>query len=166
MRYENFIKGVSEKQPARIQDVDPKTLQSFKDIMMTIAEMTEKKIPAALEEQNTALAESEVNNMMSMLLDFKNGYFSDIPMSQTMMKLFIYNIPRPAYNSVKWFMNHPDELPDFMNPLMLIYPFLTDDPLGIMGMWWKKMLQLIDGNREVIDREAKEYMDTRENTDE
>ena len=75
---------------------------------------------------DTILDDEEVNNVLSMLLDFQEKYFSETPLADTLEKKFVWNIPKSIYNMANkiWQCG----LPDGMNPIYWLYGLCLDDP--------------------------------------
>lgn len=140
----------------------PQTSESKEDRLIKLVEKLAKntqQIPQALQESKTSLSDDDVSIMLEFACKFQKKYFSDIPLAQDLgeLKLFIFNLPKSIIAGMKYARNHP-ELPDVLNPVMFIYPLLTVNPECSIGLYWLKLMQLLDGNREAIEQDASSYI--------
>lgn len=158
MRYEHFVKGVKPRTEEPTPNINSSTLKEWTEVLHKISEITAQPIPQSIAEGNTILNDYEADIVMQEILNLRAMFFSKIPLSKKMVKLFIYNIPLPIVDAIRWFRNHPGELPEIMNPAILLYPLLVDDPMQIIGLYLSIIRELIDDNREVIDQDANDYL--------
>lgn len=162
MNYAKLIR--STRHPMEIETKKPVTSDSdlIRLLMKELSERTEK-IPTRLE--NTLLSDYEVNDMLTCALDFQKKYFSAIPLKKDLIKEFIYNIPKEVVMGIRHCNNH-QTIPDILNPMMFVYPLLVANTFEAMGMYWKILLPMLDGNREVIEKDAAIYDNREENENE
>lgn len=114
------------------------------------------QIPQALKE--SVLNDYEVNILLEEIMRIEQTYFKDIPKSKKLCKLFVFNVPKNVITGITYLRNHP-EIPDILNPVMLLYPFLTDEPADVIGQYLSILMPLIDGSREAIYADAKAYIE-------
>lgn len=95
------------------------------EILGLLREMRDKiEQPVGLTEKPTILNEEEVNNVLQILLQLQDNVFKNTPISQTLVKQFVWNIPREIYElSMK---NYQDNSAPCMNPLYWFYVFCID----------------------------------------
>ena len=127
------------------------------EMVLLLRKMAEQQcqMPKALEE--SVLDDVEVNMILEDALNFQSKYFSNIPLNRDILKQFLYNVPKNVYEGAKYMRNHP-ETPDVLNPVLLLYPFLTKEPADSIGVYLIKLSELIDGSREAIEDDALKYI--------
>lgn len=104
---------------------------------------------------NTVLQDYQVNDILVCAKRFQKEYFHDMPLSHNLEQKFVYNIPKSIYDGYRYAINN--DLPDILNPVILLYPLLTDDPGDSFGMYLTIIRELIDGSREAIDNDSQCY---------
>ena len=115
------------------------------------------QIPSQLREDHSLLSDYEVNDLLACALKFQEKYFKEtIPLSKDLIQEFIYNIPKEVVRGVRHCQNHA--IPDILNPMLLMYLFLTKNPFEAIGVFWKIVLPMLDDNREVIEKDAQTYL--------
>lgn len=156
MDYRRLIRvsnNASMTDPVVKTDPDPSELVL---LLRKLAERTsETKLPEVLEE--SILDDMEVNTILENALEFQKKYFENLPLSKTLVKQFVYNVPRPAYDGVKYCNIHQGT-PDVLNPVILLYPFLTEEPGDSIGLYLMTLMKILDDNREVIENDAQAYL--------
>lgn len=112
--------------------------------------------PAGFNE--TILGDSEVNEVLSMFLEFQSKYFSKTPLADTLEKKFIWNIPKHVYdlaNKVK-----SCDLPDAMNPIYWLYGLCTEDPELMLSEFLITAINAVSNeDYSEIEKQASEYDD-------
>jgi hypothetical protein len=115
----------------------------------------EKKLEVA---NKTILKDYDVEEIMESLKYFSETYFEkegvelekDIPFNPR----FIYNLPAAVAKGIRHAKNN-DDVPDVLNPAVLLYLLMAKEPYDSIELWWKIVLdELVDGNREAIDEGA------------
>lgn len=131
------------------------------EMVKLLRQLSEKAnaIPENLKEENTILTDYEVNELLECALTFQEKYFKDIPLRNGIVKPFVWNIPKAVSKGVRYCKDHP-EVPDVLNPMFLMYLFLTEYPSDAMGAYMQILLQQceLDGNREAIEEDALAYL--------
>ena len=106
-------------------------------------------------EEDTNLDDEEINDVLSMLLEFQDKYFTDIPLSRDLCKKFMWNIPKNVYKAAVKARNYGY---DFINPLILFYVFCVDEPDFAIGKFMHILLNaMTDEDYSVIESKASEY---------
>ena len=154
MHYTRLIKTLSPSVHSTASNSDLSETK-FAEILEHLKNV---QIPQALKE--SVLDDYDVNVLLEELKRVEGTYFTDIPMSKALCKLFVFNVPKNVVGGIKYLRNHP-EIPDILNPIMLLYPFLTDEPTEVMGQYLSTIIPLIDGNREAIYADAKTYTESK-----
>lgn len=150
IREEINISEIEKKIDEKIDETTNKTLEALKEFMK---QPNVTQISSA--EEDTILGDAEIEEVMSTLLKYESEYFSDIPLSQDLVKKFVWNLPMDVYNA---HMNVIDySAPDIMDPLMCLYALLTDDPSYTMGVYMQKVKELTDSNIDFITADANDY---------
>ena len=133
------------------------------EMVKLLRKLSEKAdmIPDHLKEENTILNDYEVNELLECALHFQDKYFKHIPLKKDLIKPFVWNIPRSVLDGVRYCRNHTEEaVPDLLNPMLLMYLFLTENPADAIGAFMDTLIELIDldGNREAIEEDALAYL--------
>lgn len=103
-------------------------------------------------ETTTELSTEEVEEVMGAFESFQKKYFKDnILLTNEMVQNFIFNIPREVYNA------HCEAHNDILDPLILMYGLLTEDPAYTMGAYLQILLNEINNNKADIDDDAADY---------
>lgn len=107
----------------------------------------------------STLSDDDVSDMLECLMKFQNEYFADIPLSKDLIpvKQFVYNVPKSLITGMRIVQRQPN-IPDILNPAILIYPLLVNEPTESIGLFMQKLADLIDRNREAIDEDALSYI--------
>lgn len=129
------------------------------EMVRLLRELSKKadNIPSQLKEENSLLDDYEVNELLTCALDFQNKYFKQLPLAKELIKEFIWNIPRDILKGVRLCKNN-DDIPDVLNPMFLMYLFLTKEPSDGIGLYLEILREQIDGNREAIKDDAQRYL--------
>ena len=154
MHFTKLIKVAGSTQPAQ----SPPVMETSElvALLQKIAngQNAIQTMPHVLEE--TILSDDEVDDILGYLLEFEKKYFSDIPLAKDIVKQFLWNAPREIVRGMRYAQTHPD-LPDILNPVMYLYPLLMKEPSDAIGLYWLKMIDILDGNREAIKNDAQIY---------
>lgn len=130
------------------------------EMVKLLRKLSEKAdmIPDHLKEENSLLNDYEVNELLEVALEFQQKYFPNIPMKTSLIKPFVWNIPRDVLKGVRYCKNHPD-VPDVLNPMFFMYLFLTETPSDAMGAFINILMDQIsiDGIREAINDDAMSF---------
>lgn len=81
-------------------------------------------IPAPSAFNQTSLNDDQISTLVSMLLEYKEKYFSEIPLMDELQKSFVWNLPEEVFNTAKrvWETGRPDCL----NPVYWFYMFCVE----------------------------------------
>lgn len=106
----------------------------------------------------TILGDSEVDVIMDTLVEFQRKYFGQegVPLEKEIPfnPRFIKNIPKAVYDGILCSITR--DTPDVLNPALMVYFLMCNEPYQSIGLWWKIVLEkLVDGNREIIDEDAR-----------
>ena len=109
----------------------------------------------------TILDDEEVNEVLSMLLEFQEKYFKDMPLADTLEQRFVWNLPKSIYKAA---MRVKDfQLIDCLNPLYWFYIFCTADPWEMLPKFLITAVNAItDDEFDTIEKMADEYDKNRE----
>lgn len=105
----------------------------------------------------TQLNEYQTTIIMKYLFGLQEKYFEDIPLSETISKSFVWNIPMYVYEDMKEAIDMG--IPDVLNPLFPFYILLTDYPGLAMGRFIKIMNDLVYDNINFIKKCNQEYLE-------
>ena len=114
-------------------------------------------MPCVLAE--STLSDDDVSDMLECLMKFHDEYFPNIPLSKDLIpiKQFVYNVPKNVIDGMRVVQRQPN-IPDILNPAILMYPLLVEEPTETIGLFMQKLGDLIDRNREAIDEDALAYI--------
>lgn len=114
------------------------------------------------EERAYTLDDNKMEKIIDKLYEYQDKYFKEIPIKH-ISNQFLRNITKEMYDA------HLDavdkfEAPALMDPIILLYPFFTDDPYMSMGKFWDiLMTKIIDVDntewRDAIDSSVSDYED-------
>lgn len=109
-----------------VVDIPEELSDNVKKIMAFMEEMKNKDNTAPAGYEDTTLNSGEIVDVVTMLLDFQEKYFKDVPLTDTLQKNFIWNIPREVYDAANK-MRALGE-PDCLNPIYWMYLTCLEDP--------------------------------------
>lgn len=104
---------------------------NVRKIMEFMAELKDKNCEAPAGFEDTSLNDEEIANVLSMLLEFQEKYFGDVPLTEDLSRSFMWNIPKPIYNAAK--KMHDIGEPDCLNPIYWFYIMCLADPEYMMA---------------------------------
>lgn len=114
-----------------VVDIPDELSDNVKKIMAFMEEMKNKDNTAPVGYEDTTLNSDEIVDVVTMLLDFQEKYFKDVPLTDTLQKNFIWNIPREVYDAANK-MRALGE-PDCLNPIYWMYLTCLEDPGYMMA---------------------------------
>lgn len=114
-----------------VVDIPGELSDNVKKIMAFMEEMKNKDNTAPVGYEDTTLNSDEIVDVVTMLLDFQKKYFKDVPLTDTLQRNFIWNIPRDVYDAAKK-MKALGE-PDCLNPIYWMYLTCLEDPGYMMA---------------------------------
>jgi len=107
-------------------------------------------------QQTYYLDDNDVDYVMDRLLTFQNKYFSEIPITDSPYKSFIYNIPRDIIDASDYYSNLGT--PDCLDPLFWFYILTTGPDLkDSMSKWVTLVSDYI--NDTLTDRDIDDISD-------
>lgn len=158
MHFSKLIKtpGVVITQPPVKNDTtNDNNSEAFEQILDILKQNQSSVVSTNNIEEDTNLDDEEINDVLSMLLEFQDKYFTDIPLSRDLCKKFMWNIPKNVYKAAVKARNYGY---DFINPLILFYVFCVDEPDFAIGKFMHILLNaLTDEDYAVIESKASEY---------
>lgn len=125
-------------------------------ILQYIKSMSEKDNSAPAGYDYTTLNDDEISNVLSMLIEFEEKYFSDTPLASELEQRFMWNIPKNVYKAA---INVKDKgLPDALNPLYWFYILCAEEPADMIGKFIVTAVNSVtDEEYEVIEQHADDY---------
>ena len=157
MHFSKLIKtpGVVITQPPVKNDTTNDNNKAFEQILDILKQNQNSVVSTNNVEEDTNLDDEEINDVLSMLLEFQDKYFTDIPLSRDLCKKFMWNIPKNVYKAAVKARNYGY---DFINPLILFYVFCVDEPDFAIGKFMHILLNaMTDEDYSVIESKASEY---------
>lgn len=104
---------------------------NVRKIMEYMEELKDKDCTPPAGFEDTSLNDEEIADVLSMLLEFQEKYFSDVPLTDNLSRSFMWNIPKPIYNAAK--RMHDIDEPDCLNPIYWFYIMCLADPEYMMA---------------------------------
>ena len=157
MHFSKLIKtpGVVITQPPVKNDTTGDNDKAFEQILDILKQNQNSVVSINNVEEDTNLDDEEINDVLSMLLEFQDKYFTDVPLSRDLCKKFMWNIPKNVYKAAVKARNYGY---DFINPLILFYVFCVDEPDFAIGKFMHILLNaMTDEDYSVIESKASEY---------
>ena len=157
MHFSKLIKtpGVVIAQPPVKNDTTGDNDKAFEQILDILKQNQNSVVSINNVEEDTNLDDEEINDVLSMLLEFQDKYFTDVPLSRDLCKKFMWNIPKNVYKAAVKARNYGY---DFINPLILFYVFCVDEPDFAIGKFMHILLNaMTDEDYSVIESKASEY---------
>lgn len=115
---------------------------------------TENEIPPGYD--NTILNEKQTTDVVTMLLEFQDKYFSATPLSDKLERRFVWNIPLNVYKAAM--LARDKEWPDCLNPLYWFYIFCTAEPGDMLGRFMiTAVTSISDKEYDQLSAHADEY---------
>lgn len=156
MHFSKLIKvpGVVITQPP-VENTVTSDNKAFEQILDILKQSQGSTVSINNVEETTNLNDEEINDVLSMLLEFQDKYFDGLPLSKNLCKKFMWNIPREIYKAADKARNYGY---DFLNPLILFYAFCVDEPDFAIGKFMHVLLNAItDDDYRVIESKASDY---------
>lgn len=118
---EVIIKEVPVEVPVQSPAVNNTMNEEVLGLLRSIKDQIE--VPSG-HDKSTILNEDEVDNILNMLVKLQDNLFSGTPISHTLVKQFVWNIPREIYDiSIR---NFNANKPPCMNPMYWFYAFCIE----------------------------------------
>ena len=106
-------------------------------------------------EVKTSLNEKQAMRLMDSVLEFYETYFNEVPISSSISKNFVWNVPEDVYRQTIDCVDKGYD--DILNPMMLFYAFLMDTDEYAYGKYLQILHRILSENKQLIDELAKEY---------
>lgn len=166
MKYWELVNCVGKKTsvptpPPILPEVPAPTVSTelsdnVKKIMEFMEDMKNKNCEAPVGFEDTSLNDEEIADVLSMLLEFQEKYFSDVPLTDNLSRSFMWNIPKPIYNAAK--RMHDIDEPDCLNPIYWFYIMCLADPEYMMAKFLVLATNAIsDEEYDRVDKLAEMY---------
>lgn len=133
----NAYKGITQQVVEVIKEPEPVTIvptpvvenaadkEDVNSIMSLLTSIKEQiKTPEGCEEPSTLLTETEVENVLDILITLQDQIFFMTPLSPELVKAFVWNIPRGMYELAM--RNYANNDIPALNPLYWFYMFCID----------------------------------------
>lgn len=122
--FSTFNQPVVQPVPTPPPPVNEKLKDDEEELLSLLRDVKDRlTVPDNVDPQ-TILSEEEVNNILNMLVQLQDNIFSETPISQELVKQFVWNIPREIYElSMR---NYNMNKPPCMNPMYWFYMFCID----------------------------------------
>ena len=87
------------------------------------------------------LTRADVQLLLSDLERFEATYFKDFPLIRELSEPFVLSIPQHIIEAIQH--AHDENLPDVMNPALLMYPLFAENAVEAYGVFLNKLEDLI-----------------------
>lgn len=136
-------------------------IENLKSLIVKLSVDQSLDMPDVL--KNALLTQYDVDDMLLQLRDFEEKYFSDVPMSRMLEPQFAFNVPKTVVDAMRCAKR--DDVPDVLNPLLLMYLFFTDDPYLVIGRYLQILGGIMESNMTEINDDAQRYIADLQNGD-
>lgn len=149
---EKALNAILEKDRAATQELN----NNIVSIMKCMEELKNKTCSPPDGFENTQLNDDEIEDVLVTILEYKNKYFNKTPLTETLVKSFMWNIPKEVYKAHKK-IKLMDDI-DQLDPLFWLYCTCLEDPEEMMSMWITQAINSFnDDSYNHIDNLNKEY---------
>ena len=159
MHYQKFMKCASTGgKPVDTSAYDEAIRELKNENAKLQAELSEKPKEVEVPTQTYLRDEAEVNEIVTILDDFGEKYFSDIPIGDIPGPM-LFNIPNTLLKSIRFVWDRRDMYPDILNPAMMLYLLCTPDPAAAIGRYLQLIKEQMDDNAQAIQEDAATYLE-------
>ena len=127
-------------------------LEKDREIAMLTAELSAKDNA----ESKYLRSDDEALYMIQLFKKYQDQYFADIPVAEEICKPLLWNIPSTLFRSIRTI--DKENYPYILNPAILLYLFMTEDPAAAIGAYLLTLRQIMDDNAQAIQNDAEEYI--------
>lgn len=148
---EKHIPVIPENPPIN-NDINDKINQ----LMQCMKELAEKDNSAPPDFDSYSLNDDQITFVLSLLLEYQDKYFKDVPLAKALKQDFMWNIPLEVYDAAVAAVTYG--YPDSLNPIFWFYIMCTEVPHDMIGMFVLKAVNSMkDEDFDAIDTHAAEY---------
>ena len=113
---------------------------------------------ATSDEYKPILTIDQVNELMQKLDYYRTEIFDNkIPVKHQQESRTMWNIPLEIIKGM-WDANNRSDVPEVLNPAILVYMLAAENPYAAMGYYMQKIQELILENQQYIDDDALSYV--------
>lgn len=160
MHYKKFMKcATTGGKPVDTSAYDEAIRELKSENAKLQAELSEKPKEVEVPTQTCLRDETEVNEIVTILDDFGEKYFSDIPIGDIPGPM-LFNIPNTLLKSIRFVWERRDVYPDILNPAMMLYLLCTPDPAAAIGRYLQLIKEQMDDNAQAIQEDAAIYLES------
>lgn len=142
---------------------DPNAEEKVRALTNEIARLKEEKSSMQTELEQKSEVEPEqkfLRNdddsiyLLSLLQEYGEKYFNaaGLKMANAVCKPWVWNIPTSLMEGIRGIRE--EGYPDILNPAILLYLFMTDDPGGCIGKFLLTLRKIMDDNAQAIQDDA------------
>jgi len=160
MHYKKFMKcATTGGKPVDTSAYDEAIRELKNENAKLQAELSAKPKEVEVPTQTYLRDETEVNEIVTILDDFGEKYFSDIPIGDIPGPM-LFNIPNTLLKSIRFVWERRDVYPDILNPAMMLYLLCTPDPAAAIGRYLQLIKKQMDDNAQAIQEDAAIYLES------
>lgn len=139
-----------------VDTIPPTSNQDFEVIKEMLHDMSVRMHTVSNESEfTTSLDGKQAEYIMDSVFVLKDDYFDEIPLADEFKKQFVWNIPSSIYKYLRDVIDM--DMGDVMNPMLLFYIFLTENPAMAYGKYLQILRKILNENQSIIDRYASDY---------
>jgi ferric iron reductase protein FhuF len=129
---------------------------TINQMMQCMKELAEKDNSAPKDFNSYSLNDDQITFVLSLLLEYQDKYFKDVPLAKALKQDFMWNIPLEVYDAAVAAVTYG--YPDSLNPIFWFYIMCTEVPHDMIGMFVLKAVNSMkDEDFDAIDTHAAEY---------
>ena len=171
--YEVLKVGAQTSAPTSVSEVDEDT-QKLDELNMNVSEIKYllNDIIANANTSNSSsvkkstLTDTEVSEVLTMLEEFNNKYFQNIPLTERFTANFLWNIPKKVYDAA--IKAQVKNKPVYFNPIFWFYIMCLDEPEDMIAPFVYEVIENLnkdDSALNEINKATSEYIDIYLNND-
>lgn len=116
--------------------------------------------------KKSTLTDTEVSEVLTMLEEFNNKYFQNIPLTERFTANFLWNIPKKVYDAA--IKAQVKNKPVYFNPIFWFYIMCLDEPEDMIAPFVYEVIENLnkdDSALNEINKATSEYIDIYLNND-
>lgn len=171
--YEVLKVGVKTSTPTSETEVNEDT-QKLDELNMNVSEIkyllndiiTNASTSNSSSVKKSTLTDTEVSEVLTMLEEFNNKYFQNIPLTERFTANFLWNIPRKVYDAA--IKAQVKNKPVYFNPIFWFYIMCLDEPEDMIAPFVYEVIENLnkdDSALDEINKATSEYIDIYLNND-
>lgn len=166
--YEVLKVGAQTSAPTSVSEVD-EDAQKLDELNMNVSEIkyllndiiTNASTSNSSSVKKSTLTDTEVSEVLTMLEEFNNKYFQNIPLTERFTANFLWNIPRKVYDAA--IKAQVRNKPVYFNPIFWFYIMCLDEPEDMIAPFVYEVIENLnkdDSALDEINKATNDYIST------